>query len=158
MQRAPRPVSAPRRPAPACACCACSPRIASTSASSPAILGVAQSGVSRHLGLLRTPASSPRSARRVRLLPAAGRRARPTPRRRSGRCSTRSSPRRATTGRCARTRRGCRKCCGIARKTSTPHGDARQLVPAAAGRRGRARSATCCRRSTSPTSAAARAT
>ncbi len=65
---------------------------------------------------------------------------------------------RATTRRCARTRRGCRKCCGCARRTSRRTATRGSSCPAAAGRPGRARSATCCRRSTSPTSAAATAT
>ena len=117
------------------------------------MLGLAQSGVSRHLGLLKDAGLVVGGeGRRLHLLPpvagAAGRR----PPAVLGRCSTSSSTRRRTTRRCAPTRRGCRKCCGCGRRTSRPTAAPTRATPgsscpAAAGRRGRARSACCCRRS-----------
>ena len=84
------------------------------------ILGLAQSGVSRHLGLLKDAGlvveEKDGGFTYYRLSPAldggdaaAGDDA-----------ARRSSTRRPTTRRCAPTRRGCRKCCGCARRTSTP--------------------------------------
>ena len=115
------------------------------------VLGLAQSGVSRHLGLLKDAGlvveEHDGGFTYYRLAPALDGR-----RRRAGRrCCASSSRRRRPTRRCAPTRRGCRKCCGCARRTSTrtpaPTRATRgSSCPAGAGRRGRARSACCCRR------------
>ena len=123
------------------------------------ILGVAQSGVSRHLGLLKDAGLvvEEREAGFVYYrLADEGRVERP--RVALGAARRAVCVVRPTTARCARTNRGCRKCCGIARNTSTRTATRGSSCPAGAGPHGRARSATCCRRSTSPTSAAARAT
>ena len=129
------------------------------------ILGLAQSGVSRHLGMLKDAGliteqregvytwyrlSPPPAGSRQRLRSAlaaapgairADRRARPT---------------------AARTTRGSRKCGGCARRTSTSTAARMRASVSscrdAAGRRGRARSGICCRRGASPTSGAATAT
>ena len=89
--------------------------------------------------------------RRLHLLPPV---AGPARRRRTGRCgrrSTSSSTQAAGDPRSAPTRRGCRKCCGCARRTSTRTAAPTRATrgsscPAGAGRPGRARSACCCRR------------
>ena len=100
--------------------------------------------------------------RRLQLLPAVARGARTAARARCGRCCRRSSRRPRLRRWSRRTRRGCRKCCGCAARTSSTSAPtlatAVSWCRAAVGRRGRARWACCCRRSTSPTSGAARAT
>ena len=81
---------------------------------------------------------------------------------RSGPRSRSSSQRPRAIRRCRRTRRGCRKCCGCGKRTSSNHVAATRATggsscPAGAGRPGHARSACCCRRCASRISAAARA-
>ena len=125
------------------------------------ILGLAQSGVSRHLGLLKDAglvveerergfvyyrlADAERAAIRTPplwpLLDAQF--AAPAP----------------TTGRCAQDEARLQEVLRLRKETLRRRTATRgSWCPAAAGRPGRAPSATCCRRSTSPTSAAARAT
>ena len=129
------------------------------------ILGIAQSGVSRHLGLLKEAGlveedrdggfSYYRIAAAVRdgangfgpvwpLLQAQFEAAA------------------ATAGRARQTMPGWRRCAGCARRTSMrTRGRIRtsgSSCPGGAGRRGPARSGTCCRRCASPISGAARAT
>ena len=100
----------------------------------------------------RTPGSSPRIARPDSSTTACP--TKPATDSRCGRSSTRSSRPPLTTRRCSKTRRACRRCCAFARRTSTPGAIAGGSCPAGAGRPGRARWASCCRRSTSWTSAA----
>ena len=94
------------------------------------ILGVAQSGVSRHLGLLKEAGLvvEEREAGFVYYrLSDEGRVQRPGAALGAARLAV-CRVRRLTTP-CARTRPGCRKCCGCARRASRRHGDVRQLVP-----------------------------
>ena len=142
---------------PVCACCA-SVREALNVSELTAILGVAQSGVSRHLGLLRDAGLVTEHARDVHLVPA---RAGPgamtaASARRCGRGSARGI-RAADGGDAGRRRAAAKRCGGCAgelRPSTATSGVS--SCRAGAGRRGRARSACCCRRSTSPTSGAAK--
>ena len=123
---------------------------------------LAQSGVSRHLGLLRDAglvAEERAGAFTWYRLSAGLRRGQRRPRRRSGPGCARSSP--ARRRRRARTTRGWRKCGGCARRTfahARSATSAGSSCRAGAGRPGRARSGCCCRPWTSPTSDAAKAT
>ena len=109
------------------------------------VLGLAQSGVSRHLGLLKEAglvAEERDGGFSYYRAAALRRRRRAADRDPAGAVRGLARPIR----RCAPTRRGCRKCCGCARKTSTrtpaPTPATRaSWCRAAAGRPGRARSA-----------------
>ena len=116
------------------------------------ILGIAQSGVSRHLGLLKDAGlvDERREAGFTffRLAPALESAAR-TASGRSGRCCRSQFERRRRTRRkgAPTMPRGSRKCAGCGRRTSTstaPPASAARSSPAAAGRPGRARSGICC--------------
>ena len=123
------------------------------------ILGVAQSGVSRHLGLLKDAGlvAEEREAGFVYYRLARRRRGDGQP--------LLWTLLDAQFAAAADDERGARRRRAAAGGAAAPQGELRHprrsrasWCPAAAGRPGRARSATCCRRSTSPTSAAARAT
>ena len=127
------------------------------------ILGLAQSGVSRHLGLLKDAGlvveERDGAFTFYRLAPGVRDDAHGPA---VAAAAKRSSLAAAGSPRSRPTRPGCRKCCGCAAKTSSTCRPRHARRPAAGaghavGRRGRAPSACCCRRSTWPTSAAAKA-
>ena len=103
-----------------CGCCACSPSTASTSRELTGILGLAQSGVSRHLGLLKDAGLVAEERDGVYVYYRLRRRARPTATAPlwpllDAQFAGAGQP---TDGR-GPTTRGCRKCCGCGRRTST---------------------------------------
>ena len=115
------------------------------------ILGLAQSGVSRHLGLLKEAGLVDEEREGAftyyRLTP--GLRANGNPLWAAARSAVRRRP--TAPPRSRPTRRGCRKCCGSAARTSTATpGPTRAMAaswcPAAAGPPGRARWGCCCPR------------